>query len=62
MYNPHNLDLARLRQQELIAEADRARVAKAARRARRQRRVLVDRTINIDNRPTPMGPALPARA
>jgi hypothetical protein len=38
MYNPYSPDLVRMRQQELIAEGDRGRVAKAVRRARRDRR------------------------
>lgn len=37
MYNPYNADLARLRQQELIAEGDRDRTARAVRRAHRRR-------------------------
>jgi hypothetical protein len=66
VYNPYNLDLVRRRQQDLIAEADRRRIAKAARRARWQRRALAGRPtaadIDRDGRQPTARPALPLRA
>jgi hypothetical protein len=66
MYNPFSVDLARVRQQELVAEADRRRVAKAARKSRRQRRALASRPIDadtvMDGRQQTTRPALPLRA
>ncbi len=37
MNHPYTLDLHRIRQRDLIAEADRANLARAVRRARKRR-------------------------
>jgi hypothetical protein len=64
MYNPYSPAVARLRQQELIIEADRRRIAKAALKARWERRRLAGRPIDIDTsgRQPTTRPALPLRA
>jgi hypothetical protein len=66
MYNPYSLDLAHSRQQELIAEADLRRVAKAVRKPRWVRRALAGRPTDADivraGRQSTARPALPLRA
>ena len=52
MYNSYNPDLARVRQHELVAEANNNRATKAARQARRERRrVLSRRSIEVSVAP-----------
>jgi hypothetical protein len=58
MYNPYNADLIRIRRQELIEQADRARVAKAARKAHRERRALAGRPSEVNGRASTPNPGL----
>ncbi|GAA4715574.1 hypothetical protein [Nocardioides conyzicola] len=66
MYSPYSVDLARARQQELLAEAGRRRIVKAVRKPRGQRRALTGRPIDADvvmkGRQPTARPALPLRA
>ncbi len=61
MYNPYSLDLVRFRHQELIAEADRRRIAKAARKAGRRRRAPAGRPDDTTVRGSATRPAVPLR-
>ena len=63
MYTTYNLDVGRVRQQELIDEANRRRTAKAARKARQdRRRKLAGHSYGIDGRQSTARPGRPIRA